>query len=102
MERAVPSRLGKEVGDHVHDVIEADISVGQIGSWSFETPIDHYWRTYDIFARHETPETAVIGIVAIVSHRKDISWRHHKFVVDHVFLQHLRGARSLRLAMRVG
>jgi len=58
LERAAPARFGEEMRDHVHDVVDADVPVGQIRRGRFKRPVDDQRSPFDVVPRYESPVPA--------------------------------------------
>src|SRR5947209_3793327 len=72
VERAAPTRLGEEVGDHVHDEADAiaDGALFVLVTRRFKRPVNEHRPADDVRPRDESPVAAVFADVAIVAHPK--------------------------------
>src|SRR5579872_2662804 len=89
-ECAAPAGLSEEMRDHIHDVVEPDIAISEVGRRRLKGPVDNKRRALDVFPRHESPIAAVGGVVAVVAHGENVAGWYDHFAVDHVLFEHFK------------
>src|SRR5204863_6532415 len=72
-ERSVPPRFREEVFDDICELAAARLESAALRRRrGVERPINHECASFDHAARHRPPETGVVRVIAIVSHRENL------------------------------
>src|SRR5260370_42306238 len=87
-EGAFPARYLQQMSYHVGEVIKSITHGGRSGKVVVQIarrPVNQKWAPNDIFARHESPVSAVLAVIAIVTQNKIVALGNNQLVVFHQF-----------------